>query len=99
MHCPALALAKLYANMMVTSLNNRAFLQRSRTGITAVSMNGESSTLNTQRGGSGGSAATETMVRVNVITETDSKFGDDYPMKNLSVSLVNSERIGLCVLT
>ncbi|KAI0737716.1 hypothetical protein C8Q80DRAFT_1276155 [Daedaleopsis nitida] len=90
--CPALALAKLYANMMVTSLNNRAFLQRSRPNIATVSMTGSG-------GGSGTMAATETTVRVNVLTETDIKEDSDYPLKNFSVRRDDlALRVLLCVL-
>lgn len=35
--CPALILAKLYANTMVTSLNNRAFLQIQKPSVATMS--------------------------------------------------------------
>ncbi|KAI0326383.1 hypothetical protein GY45DRAFT_1373999 [Cubamyces sp. BRFM 1775] len=81
--CPALALAKLYANMMVTSLNNRAFLQREASDMSTVNTTSAfAPTMSTvtARGthshGAMSMAESDTVVRVQVMKESEV----DYPM-------------------
>ncbi len=71
---PALILAKLYANTLVTSLNNRAFLHKLRTNVHTLS---DSDTVTSHsRMFNGGVASTpghshsRNMVRVDVLKET-----------------------------
>lgn len=72
---PALILAKLYANTLVTSLNNRAFLYKLRPNVNTMS--GSDSGPNHSRVFNGGIASSNgmhshsrSMVRVDVLKET-----------------------------
>ncbi|KAI0686587.1 hypothetical protein C8Q76DRAFT_309185 [Earliella scabrosa] len=76
---PAPLLAKLYANMLLTSLNNRAFLRK----VSVPHTMQEESVLArafTSRLANGG-GATEAAVRVEVLTETTVDRDTDYAMK------------------
>ncbi|KAI0768342.1 hypothetical protein BD413DRAFT_614651 [Trametes elegans] len=90
--CPALALAKLYANMLLTSLNNRAFLHAAtEVSSTAHTASGFVATIGSAgsrahelgRGafGSGTSAGeSDTVMRMEVKRE----LGTDYPMMDFA---------------
>ncbi|KAM5543747.1 hypothetical protein V8D89_002364 [Ganoderma adspersum] len=69
---PALILAKLYANTLVTSLNNRAFLHKLRPSVNTMS--GSDSAPSHSRVYNGGIASnhrhSRSMVRVDVLKET-----------------------------
>lgn len=76
---PAPLLAKLYANMLLTSLNNRAFLRK----VSVPHTMQEESVLArafTSRLANGGGAS-EAAVRVEVLTETTVDRDTDYAMK------------------
>ena len=83
--CPALALAKLYANTMVTTLNNRAFLKRMRPSAapTTISLQG-SAVFASDAPRYPGYSTGNTSTQVNSL----GPFSSDIPLKGASVSVL-----------
>ncbi|OJT05447.1 hypothetical protein TRAPUB_3736 [Trametes pubescens] len=91
--CPALALSKLYANMMLASLNNRAFIRRETTvGSVHHTTSGFAPTLTTLAARSGHStqrsaADSDTVVHVDIRSNMRSEGSDvsmDYAMRDFN---------------
>nr|VWO97798.1 Carrier domain-containing protein [Ganoderma boninense] len=87
---PSLILAKLYANTLVTSLNNRAFLHKLRPGVNTLS--GSDSAPSHSRVYNGGIAShhrhSRSMVRVDVLKET--RVVADYELGEFPVGAISS---------
>lgn len=87
---PALILAKLYANTLVTSLNNRAFLHKLRPNVNTMS--GSDSAPSSSRAYNGGITSnnghTRSMVRVDVLKET--RVVSDYELGEFPVGAMSS---------
>ncbi|PIL27264.1 hypothetical protein GSI_10409 [Ganoderma sinense ZZ0214-1] len=87
---PSLILAKLYANTLVTSLNNRAFLHKLRPNVNTMS--GSDSAPSHSRVYNGGIASTHrhsrSMVRVDVLKET--RVVADYELGSFPVGAMSS---------
>ncbi|OJT07297.1 hypothetical protein TRAPUB_1850 [Trametes pubescens] len=91
--CPALALAKLYANMMLASLNNRAFIrQEAATSSALHTTSGFAPSMSTVTARSGhnahrGATESDTVVRVDIMPSMKSGGSDvdvDYAMRDFN---------------
>lgn len=91
--CPALALSKLYANMMLASLNNRAFLRQETTASSVLhTTSGFAPTLTTLAARSGhgtqrSATESDTVVRVDIGRGSKSEGSDlnkDYAMRDFN---------------
>ncbi|KAI0364109.1 hypothetical protein BV20DRAFT_1057476 [Pilatotrama ljubarskyi] len=85
--CPALVLAKLYANMMMASLNNRAFLQQGTMDTSAIhTTSGFAPSSSSGRRHIGHSVSEmDTVVRMDVLKETDGDYPlVEYPKRNMA---------------
>ncbi|OBZ73413.1 hypothetical protein A0H81_07271 [Grifola frondosa] len=78
--CPALILAKLYANTMVTSLNNRTFLAAKHAAV--------HETTSTFLDGFGRSEAETTNVHVTPFRDSDTYTAGDIPLRDAQKDLL-----------